>query len=115
MSGFIPGSFPSLINESMKFLSSFSRIIVVLLAVSFSLFTISSRRFFLSACIQAISAYTRYMLFHYALRRVNKSPIASRKNADEESKKLKPMMHPGVSEANLPLNDYFLANQVPHH
>ena len=40
------------------------------------------------------------MLFHDALRRVNKSPIASRKNADEETKKLKPMMHPGVSEAN---------------
>jgi len=40
------------------------------------------------------------MLSRDALRRVNKSAIASRKNADEENKKLNLMMHPGVSEAN---------------
>ncbi len=30
----------------------------------------------------------------------NKSPAGSKNTADEESNKLNPMMHPGVSEAN---------------
>ena len=41
------------------------------------------------------------MLFRRFPGSINKSLADSKKLADEESKKLKSMMHPGVSEANL--------------
>ena len=41
----------------------------------------------------------------------NKSPAGSKNNADEESNKLRSMMHPGVSEANS-LDYDFLPDKV---
>jgi hypothetical protein len=54
ISGLIPGSFPSLINDSMNSRSLFSRIIVVLFASSFFSFG-TSGLLRLASCIEAIA------------------------------------------------------------